>query len=133
YANDEALTLFGQALEILERGADGRVADLDPRAARLAMFDLLSERHGVLGGLSRFAEQRADLEQMRHLAEAEGDDQRLSDALNGLADSYNRSGDLAATRSAAEAALEIKARLGDRAGEADALSNIAPLYTALGD
>ena len=133
YANDEALALFGRALAILEAAADGQLADLEPGAARAAIFDLLSERHGVLGVLSRFAEERVDLETMRRLAEADGDDRRLSDALNGLADSYNRGGDLAATRAAAEAALAIKVRLGDKAGEADALSNIAPLYTALGD
>ena len=133
YANEEALALFGRALEILERAANGQVAELEPGAARLAIFDLLSERQGVFGVLARYAEQRADLERMRGLAEAEGDDRRLSDALNGLADSYYRTGDLAATRVAAEAALGIKARLGDRAGEADALSNIAPLYAALGD
>jgi predicted ATPase len=125
-ANEDALVLYEQALEILERASP-------PSARWMEVFDLLSERHGVLGVMTRHQEERADLDRMRHLAAEAGDERRLSDALNGLADFHNRTGDLEAARVAAEAALGLKARLGDRAGEADALSNIAPLYAALGD
>jgi len=121
-ANEEALAHYQQALEILEREAATRWQEI---------FDLLSERHGVYGIMSRHQDERADLDRMRDLADEAGDERRLSDALNGLADFHNRTGNLEAARDAAEAALILKEKLGDRAGIADALSNIAPLYAAL--
>jgi tetratricopeptide (TPR) repeat protein len=130
YANAEALDYYDQALQALRqleaaRAPDGRQTLLAQR------FDVLSERHGVWTLIGQFDRARADLEAMVALARQIGDDQRLSDALNGLGYHYLNigAGDVLGTL---EEALAVKRRLGDRRGQADSLNTLATVYVSVG-
>jgi tetratricopeptide (TPR) repeat protein len=71
------------------------------------------------------------LEEMAALAREAGDDVRLSDALNGLANLYQNTG-IDDPRAPLEEALAVKRRLGDKRGEADSLNLLTTVYISLG-
>ncbi|MSP12868.1 MAG: tetratricopeptide repeat protein [Chloroflexi bacterium] len=116
YANEEALVAFTQALELLQPG-DASIH-----------FDILSMRHGLLAHIGRVNEAEADLRRMLDLARQMHDDQRLADALNGLANLCMGLGQLDEVGIYLAEAIEIKRRLNDDIGVADGLTNLASFY-----
>ena len=107
YANEDAVRLYSDALAVMPEDAPER-------------FELLESRVGVYDILANREAQFADVQEMMAMAEAQGDDAWLVDALFALV-SYYLNTEEGEAREPAEKALEIARRMSDRAREGQAL------------
>ncbi len=107
YANQEALRFYSEALELTPPNHPDRFRILQARAQ---VYDVLAQR----------AEQRADIDAMLALAEAQDDDALRCDALIALADLFLVSENVL-VREPARQAVELAQRLKDPVREARAL------------
>lgn len=117
FANETAIQNYTYLINLLE----------ETRAGWERLFDALSERQAVHSLVGNQPARKDDLEMMLEMAEAHDDQQRYSDALNGLADLYQWSGDYIEARETAQQALDIKLELGDLAGQAEATHTLGVL------
>jgi class 3 adenylate cyclase/tetratricopeptide (TPR) repeat protein len=90
-------------------------------------FDVLNRRQQVYGLLAAQDEREADLRAMNALALAHHDEDRLTDALNGLADLFQWTGRYEEAEATAREALALDTRLNDEAGQAVALHQLGVL------
>lgn len=110
YANEEALRLFGDALDLMP---DGHPDRFDVLAARSQVYDLVARREA----------QHADVDAMLALSSDLNDDTRLCDALMALADFYLETDPFRA-REPAQRAVTIARELADPVREAHALRRL---------
>jgi predicted ATPase len=113
YANQDAVRLYGESLALLP--------DDDPRR-----FELLMQRAAVHALVAQRAGQKADIEELLRLADAQEDPKRCCQAFLAQADFYLDT-DHTRSREPAEKALELARQLGDLALEGGALSILAHL------
>jgi tetratricopeptide (TPR) repeat protein len=113
FANDEALSYYTQALDLIPRDSPER-------------FDLLACRAAVYGLVAHRDAQKADVDEMLGLAEKLGDKARLCDALLALA-GYHLDTRFLDAQEPAQRALEIAQRSGDPLREARALHRLSEL------
>lgn len=126
YANAEALDYYGRALSLLEaRGSEA--------TSRSLRFDLLMARVGVWELLGRREAQHADLEALQTLAQALDDPLRQAQVYARWADFYEEISDHAASARAAQNALMLFQRVGDRRGEAQSLHDLGLAAYRQGD
>jgi len=110
YANEEAIRLYSEALDLMPDEAPGR-------------FAVLAARNQVYGVAARREAQSADVAAMLTLAEELDDDGFRCDALIAQADFYLETKSLRA-REPAERAVAIAQRLGDLVREGHALRRL---------
>lgn len=110
YANEEALRFYGDAL--------GMTSEADKNR-----FHILSSRASVYDVLAQRAEQRADIDEMLHLADLQQDDTMLCDALIALADLLLGTENLLALEPALRA-VELSRKLNDPVREGRALRGV---------
>jgi predicted ATPase len=128
FANEEALAYYQvtlNAAEKIKQQPNDRIRALE------ATFEILSARQGVWSLMGLFEKVRIDLEEMSAIARELKDDTRLADALNGLGYFYFNTSRRDPQPFLREA-LEIKQRIGDKAGEADSLNTLASVLISLG-
>jgi tetratricopeptide (TPR) repeat protein len=110
YANDDAIRLYTEALDLMSEDHPGR---FDAFAARCQVFDIVARRE----------EQRSDVEAMLALAEELDDDARRCDAYIALADYYMETEPFR-TQKPAQRAVAIAQRLADPVREGHALRRV---------
>ncbi len=126
YANAEALDYYDRALALLKM----------PGAAALSRpirFDLLMARVGIWDLLGRREEQRADLEALQAVGQALGDPLRQAQVYALWADFYEEISDHTASARAAQNALALFQRVGNRRGEAQSLHDLGLAAYRQGD
>lgn len=125
WAHEMALDYAGRALALL--GED------DGPAARETRWRLLDTRERTLELQGRRPEQRADLEALRHLADALDDDERRAEIATRRALLAGRSGDLRAMEALAREALQLAQRGENAVLRLNAQRLLADAWARLGD
>ncbi len=134
YANQDALTRYDRALEILRRQFPTRGGPADVNRWRLTVeFDLLAAREEVLHLLGRREDQTADLAAMADIAQALGDPLRQAQALDRRAAFALALDQYAEAEEAAQAALALHRAQGNRPGESTSLVALGRARRAAGD
>ena len=119
FANEEAIQLFSEALELLPEGHPDR-------------FDLLASRVEVYDLLGRREEQRVDAESMMELTEVLDDEEHLCDALLARAQ-YFRNTEHTQALEPLERAIELSVKINDRVREGRARHLLGKLHFELRD
>jgi len=119
YANEEAISYYSEALELIPEQRPDR-------------FDLLASRAGIYDLTALREKQLADVTAMVNLAEALDDDARRCDAQLTLADYYLATDHIEA-KVPAQHAVEISKTLGDRVREAQAFRQLGEFNWYQGD
>lgn len=126
YANAEALDYYSRALALLE-------AQRNEGASRPLRFDLLMARVSVWELLGRREEQRADLEALQTVVQALDDPLRQAQVYARWANFYEEISNHTASARAAQNALALFQRVGDRRGEAQSLHDLGLAAYRQGD
>lgn len=125
YSNEAAIRYFGLALTSL-------YSHSGPPDARLE-FELLTGRESCYGLLGQFAEQQADLDMMKRLADALNDIPMQIRAMTSQVNLHITLGNYADAQQTAQNGLKLARQISHRVLEADCLTCLGAAYNALGD
>jgi diguanylate cyclase (GGDEF)-like protein len=119
YANQEAIQYYTHALQVLDILDNNQWED---------RFELLHSRSEIFGIVGKTEERKQDIENAIDLAQRKKDKKRLSDGLISQSFYHLQTGDFMNSLKSAEKALELKRKIGDKRGEAQALQRMGNVY-----